>query len=219
MIAVFVVHYAIQYIPQLSKNGFNVDLGNIEIPFLSKKSTASEPSHKTEAAVAADTHTGTKDLKRLTLHKNYGMTIPDVQSCPIFLPGTLEKDTRCKQPHKYDTGSHCTNGKCSMTVEFGDDVPKLAALCVKQGDDCVLKYFDVPKPPEVIGYTASFELTPEIKSQLGIQGWEDKITFENANGYSLEDDIYTVSYSSLPTEDNLLVNDKFKLKVKFQLAP
>ena len=214
MIAAFAVHYAIQYIPQLSKNGFSLDLGNIEIPFLSKKTTTAEPSHRTEAP--ADK--GSNSLERLKIVKKYGMKIDNVSSCPLFKPGTMEKDTRCKQPRPYDTSSQCTNGACTMTVEFGNDVPKMVALCVKQGDDCLLKYFDVPQNPEVVGYTASFELTPEIKSRLGIHSWEDKIEFENANGFSLEDDIYTVYYKTMPAEDNLLVNDQFKLKVKFQPA-
>ena len=212
VIAVFVVHYAIQYIPQLSKNGFRIDLEDMEIPFFSKNTAKAAPSHLREAPANSNS------LERLKIVKKYGMTIDNVSSCSPFEAETLEKDKRCKQPRTYDTSSQCTNGQCTMTVEFGNDVPKMVALCVKQGDDCLLKYFDVPQNPEVVGYTASFELTPEIKSQLGIQRREDRIKFENANGFSLEDDIYTVYYKSMPAEDNLLVNGQFKLKVKFRPA-
>ena len=214
VIAVFVVHYAIQYIPQLSKNGFSLDLGDIEIPFLSEKSKATVPPHQTETPADTDSNS----IERLKIVKKYGMKIGNVSSCQLSKPGTPEKDTRCKQPRVYDTSTQCTNGACTMTVEFGNDIPKMVALCVKQEDDCVLRYFDVPQNPEVVGYTASFELTPEIKSRLGIQDQGDRIKFENANGFSLEDDIYTVYYKSMPAEDNLLVNDQFKLKVKFQPA-
>ena len=207
------MHYVIQFISQLSSKDFSIGTDNI--PFFSEKTNTDKPSSQTEPPVMADTN----DLKSLKLYKKYGMKLDNISSCPIFLPGTLEKDTRCKQPHAYNTSSSCMNGNCSMTVEFGDEIPESVALCVKQGDNCVLKHFNVPKNPEVVGYTASFELTPEIKSQLDIQSWEDEITFENANGHSLEDNIYTVSYESMPIEDNLMVNGQVKLKVKFKPVP
>jgi hypothetical protein len=148
------------------------------------------------------------------------MESQNVKSCPIFYPGTLERDTRCEKPNNYSTSSHCMNGDCTFTVEFGKTYPKKVGLCIKSGNDCNLKYFDVPDEPKVIGYTTTFRLTNELKEELGVISWEDDIKLEGSNGYHAngsfeEGKVYTFTYDYKPTVDALYVNQKFKKRVKF----
>lgn len=159
-------------------------------------------------------------LDHLTLEKNYGMKIHNVESCPIFYPGTIERDTRCQKPNNYATSSHCTNGECTFTVEFGKSYPETVGICIKSGYDCNLKYFDVPEEPEVVGYITSFRITDALKEELGIASWEDDIRLEEARGFStegsfIEGEVYTFFYDYKPTSDSLYVNQTFKKEVRF----
>ena len=169
----------------------------------------------------SDTIKSSASLDGLKLEKNYGMQIRNVKSCPIFYPGTLERDMRCEKPNKFSTSSQCMNGDCTFTVEFGKTYPQTVGLCVMSGNECTLKYFDVPDEPEVIGYTTTFKLTDELKEALGIKSWEDDIKLEGASGYHAngsftEGKVYTFSYDYKPTSDSLYVNQEFKKRVKFR---
>jgi hypothetical protein len=175
-------------------------------------------------AEASDTDVGTMQratsLEHLTLAKNYGMTLHNIESCPIFYPGTVEEDRRCKKPNKYNTSSRCTNGVCTFTVEFGANHPERVGVCIKREDDCILEYFDVPEEPEVTGYTTTFKVTDALKEELGIHSWEDKINLEGAQGYRsegtfIEGEVYTFFYDYKPESDALYVNDLFQTEVRF----
>ena len=155
-------------------------------------------------------------LKVLPLSKNYGLVLNNFEMCPLFLPDSFERDTRCQKNNTYTTSGHCFNGSCDITVEFGSSYPESVDVCVKKGDDCIRQTFDVPQNPEVVGYTATIDLTPERKEKLGIYSWEDKVELKGARGYDSKGDIYTFYYDEQPIGDELLVNDQVQLKVKFK---
>ncbi|UFH60200.1 hypothetical protein [Sulfurovum mangrovi] len=148
------------------------------------------------------------------------MTLHNVESCPIFYPGTVKEDSRCKKPNSYNTSSRCTDGLCTFTVEFGENYPERVGVCIKREEDCILEYFDVPEEPEVIGYTTTFKVTDALKEELRIHSWEDKITLEGASSYRsegtfIEGEVYTFFYDYKPESDALYVNDLFQQQVRF----
>ena len=145
----------------------------------------------------------------LPLQEQYGFILDNVQSCTKnYKSGIYQKG------YSFNTSGQCSNDFCKLTIELKEKIPKTISLYIKNGNDCNLQEFSVPKVLNTIGYYIDLQLTDVQKNNLGIITG-DKIRLKQASGYSIDSQHQLYFYTSKVSEDTILINDENKGKVYF----
>jgi len=119
----------------------------------------------------------------------------------------------------------CSAGRCQLSIEMGEhgETPSAVYAYILEEDGECIKQSLPDQKPEVTGYAAVIEMTPELEARLGVVGRKFKVRSVNSTGVSSWQIMGTkkveLSYDKQLSSDSLTIDGKPVATLRFSENP